>query len=80
MSTREYPNVIHVLLVLAVVRVEVKSGCVSHVTPGLVRHNCDIIPYLILVRIAFERVERIAHRNVSGPGHAGVSTKRIKQL
>ena len=60
--------------------IEIKSGGVSHVTPGLVRYNCDIVPYLILVRIAFERVERIAHRNVSGPGHAGVSAKRIKQL
>ncbi len=65
MSTGKYPNVINVFLVLTVVRVEVKRGRVSHVTPGFVRHNCDIVPYLILVRIAFERVERIAHRNVS---------------
>ena len=75
MSTREYPNVIHVLLVLAVVRVEVKSGRVSHVTPGLVRHNCDIVPYFVLIGIAFERVERIANRNISRPGHTGVRAK-----
>ena len=65
---------------LTVVWIEIKSGCVSHVTSGLVGHNCDVVPYLVLVGIALERVERIAHRNVSRPGHAGVSAKRVKQL
>jgi hypothetical protein len=65
LTTRKYPNVINVLFVLAVVGVEVESGCVSHVTPGLIGHNGDIVAYLVLIRIAFERVERIAHRDVS---------------
>ena len=80
MSTGKYPNVINVFLVLTVVRVEIERRGVSHVAPGLVRYNCDIVPYLVLVGIAFEWVERIAHRNVSRPGHAGIGAIGIEQL
>jgi len=80
LPTGKYPHVINVFLVLVSIGIEVKSGRVSHVTSGLVRYNCDIVPYFILVRIALERIERIAYCNVSRPGHAGVSAKRIKQL
>ena len=80
MSTGEYPNVINVLLVLTVVRVEVECGRVSHVTPRFVRNNGYVVANLTLVGIALEGVKRIAHRNISRPGHAGVSAKGIEKL
>ena len=65
---------------LAPVCVEVKRGGVSHVASGIVGYDRDIIAYLVLVRIAFERIKRIAHRNVWRPGHAGVSAIGIEKL
>src|SRR4029077_3154644 len=44
-------NVINVLFVLVPGRVEVESGRIRHVAPGIVRNNCDVIAYLALVRI-----------------------------
>ena len=80
MSTGEYPNVINVLFVLTGVRVEVEGGRIRHVATRLVRYNGDIVAYLVLIRIALGGVERIAHRNVSRPGHAGISAKGIEKL
>ena len=80
MTTGKYPNVINVFLVLAVVRIEVKGSSIRDVAARLIGDNGDVVAYLVLVRIAFERVERIAHRNVSRPGYTGVSAKGIKQL
>src|SRR5205823_9384025 len=80
LSTREYPNVIDIFFVLAPVRIKVKSRGVCYVTAGFIGNHCDIIAYLALVRIAFERIKRIAHRNVRRPGDASVSAKRIEQL
>ena len=57
MTTGKYPNVINVLLVLTVVRVEVEGGRVSHVSPGLVGNNRNIIAYLVLVRITLRRIK-----------------------
>ena len=80
MTTGKYPHVINVFFVLTVVRVEVECGRVSHVTPGFVRYNRNIIAYLALVRIAFERIERIAHSNINRPGDAGIGAIGIKHL
>jgi len=52
LSTGEYPNVINVLLVLTVVRVEVEGSGVSHVATSFIGHNGDIVAYLVLIRIA----------------------------
>ena len=57
MTTGKYPNVINVLLVLTVVRVEVECRRISHVATGFVRHNGDIVAYLALVRIALRRIK-----------------------
>ena len=65
---------------LTVVRVEVEGRRVSNITPGLVRYDRDVVAYLALVRIAFERIKRIAYGNVSRPGNAGIGAKGIKQL
>ena len=63
---------------LASVRVEVEGGRVSHVAARFVRNNGDVVTDLVLVRIALEGVERIAHSNVSRPGHAGIGAIGIK--
>ena len=78
MPTGKYPNVINVLLVLAVVRVEVEGRRVSNITPGLVRYDRDVVAYLALVRIAFERIKRVAHRYVGCPGEAPVRAPGIE--
>ena len=57
MTTRKYPNVINILLVLTVVRVEVECGRISHVAPGFVRYNSNIIAYLVLIRITLRRIK-----------------------
>lgn len=80
MTTREYANVIDIFFVLVAIRIKVERSGIRYIASRFVRDDGDIVPYLILIRIAFERVERIAHRNVSRPGYTGVSAKRIKQL
>ena len=57
MTTGKYPNVINVLLVLTVVRVEVECGRISHVAARLVGNNSNVIAYLALVRITLRRIK-----------------------
>ena len=64
MPTGKYPNIVNVLLVLTVIRVEVESRRISHITAGLVRYDRDVVAYLALVWIALKGVKRIAHRNI----------------
>jgi hypothetical protein len=65
LPTGKYPNIVNVFLVLAVIRVKVESRRISHITPGLVRYDRNVVADLALVRIALEGVKRIAHRNIS---------------
>src|SRR5713101_2504600 len=76
----EYPNVINVFFVLVPDRVEVKRSRIRHVASGLVRYNCDVVAYLVLIRIALERIKWITYRNIRCPGNASVGAKRIEQL
>ena len=62
------------------VRVEVEGGRVSHVASGIVGNDGNVIAYLILIRIAFERVKWIADCHVGRPSHAGVDAEGIEQL
>jgi hypothetical protein len=78
LPTGKYPNIINVFLVLTVVRVEIECGSIRDIAAGFIGDNGNVVAYLALVRIAFERVERIAHRNVRRPGSAGVSAERIE--
>ena len=59
-------------------RVEVKRGGISDIASGVVGHNGDVIAYLVLIRIAFKWIKRIAYLNVGRPGHAAVRAPRIK--
>jgi len=65
---------------LPIVRVDVKCGGVSHVAPSVVGHDGDVIAYLILIWIAFERIKWIADCHVRRPGRAGVGAEGIEQL
>ena len=60
------------------VRVEVESSRIRNVTAGIIGNNRDIIPYLALVRIALERIKRIAHRHIGRPGHPGIGAEGIE--
>jgi hypothetical protein len=68
------------LLVLTSVRIEVERGGVGDVTASLVGNDSDVIADLILVRPAFLRVERIAHRHIWRPSNAGVSAVGVEKL
>src|SRR5439155_545802 len=77
---REHPHVIDIFFVLPTTRVKVESGGIRDIPSGIVRHNGDVIAYLVLVRITFERIKRIAHCDVGCPRRAGVSAKGIEKL
>jgi hypothetical protein len=78
LASWEYSNVINVFFVLVSLRVEVKGSGVSHVATGIVRNDRNIIAYLVLVWIAFERIKRIAHRNIRSPSDASISAPGVK--
>ena len=63
---------------LSPVRVKVERGRIRHVAARVIRNDGDVVADLVLVRIAFERIKRIADRNVGRPGHAGISTIGIE--
>ena len=65
---------------MARVRVEIKSSGIRNIASGIVRNDSDVIAYLVLIRIAFERIERIAHGDVRRPGDAAIRAERIEQL
>jgi hypothetical protein len=71
-------HVINVLLVLASVRIEIERGSVGDVTACLVGNEGDVIADLILVRPAFLRVKRIAHRHVRRPRDTRVSAVGVE--
>jgi len=60
------------------VRVEVERGGIRHVTSGFIGNDRDIVAYLVLIRVAFEGIKRIADCNVRRPGHASVGAKGIE--
>ena len=59
-------------------RVKVKSGGIRHIPACIVGDNSDVVPYLALVRIAFERIKRGAHRDVRRPGNTAIRAKGIE--
>jgi hypothetical protein len=65
---------------LAPARVKIKSGGIRHIPACIVGDNSDVVPYLVLVRIAFERIKRGADRDVLRPGNTAVRAKGIEQL
>ena len=80
MSAREYSHVINIFLVLIPVRIEVKRSRIRHIAPSIVGDDGDIIAYLILIRIPFERIKWVANRHIGSPSDAGVSAIGIEKL
>ena len=63
---------------LAPARVKVEGGRIRYIPARIVGDNGNIITYLALVRIAFERIKRGTHRDVGRPGYSGVGAVRIE--
>jgi len=59
-------------------RVEIEGGSVSYITTSVVGKEGDVIADLILVRPAFLRVKRIAHRHVRRPRDTRVSAVGVE--
>jgi len=66
------------LFVLTPARVEVVGGRVGNVPSRVVRHDGDIIAYLLLNRPAFERVKGIANGYVRRPRNTAIGAVRIE--
>ena len=77
---RGLTEIIDAFLVLVSAWVEIEGSRICHIASGVVRNDGDVIAYLALVRIAFERIKRIAHRDVRRPGYARVGAPGIEQL
>ena len=60
--------------------IEVEGGRIRHVAPGVVGHDRNVIAYLILDRITFERIEWITYRDIGRPGNTTVRAPGIEQL
>jgi hypothetical protein len=64
--------------VLTPARVEVEGGRVGDVASSVIRHDGNIIAYLLLNRPALERVKGIADGYVGGPGNTAIGAVRIE--
>ena len=62
------------------VRVHVESTGVGNIASSVIRNNSYIIANLLVLRKTCLRIERIADRNISRPGRAGIRAPRIKHL
>ncbi len=58
--------------------VEVEGGGVSHVAAGFIGNDGDIVTYLALIRVAFERIKGVAHCDVRRPSNAAIRTPGIE--
>ena len=65
---------------LSGVRVEIKRRGIRHIASGTIRNDRDVIAYLVLIRVTFERIKRITDGNVRRPRDAAIGAERIKQL
>ena len=65
---------------LSRVRVEIKRRGIRHIASGIIRNDGDVIAYLVLLRIALERIKGVAHGDVRRPRDAAIRAERIEQL
>lgn len=61
-------------------RINIESGGIGNVASGVIRHNRDVIAYLLIVRKTCLRIEGIAHCNIRCPGNTTISAPGIEQL
>ena len=60
--------------------VKVVGGRIRHIASCVIRHDCDVVTYLVLVRPALERVKGLAYLYVSRPGNTSIGAVGIEQL
>ena len=68
------------MLVLTTAWIEVECGRIRHIASCVIRHDCNVITYLVLVRPAFKRIEKVAYLYVSRPGNPSIGAVGIEQL
>ena len=61
-------------------RIKVVGSRICHVAAGVIGYDGDVIPYLVLVGIAFEWSKRIAHCHIGRPGDAAIGAVGVEQL
>ena len=61
-------------------RVEIEGSGVGDIPSRVIRHDGDVIAYLVLYRPAFERCKRSAYGDVRCPCDAAIRAERIEQL
>jgi len=66
--------------VLTCAWVEIEGSWIGNIPSRVIRHDRNIIAYLVLLRPTFERVKGIAHRHVRRPGKTAIHAVRIEQL
>ena len=78
MSARKYPDIVYIFFVLVSLGIEVKGRGVRNVTAGFIGNDGDIVAYLALIWVAFERIKRIADCHVRRPGNASIGAPGIE--
>ena len=61
-------------------RVEIEGGGVGDIASRVIRHDRDVIAYLVLLRPAFQRSERLTDSYVRRPRNTTIGAIRIEQL
>jgi len=64
--------------VLVSLGIEVKGRGVRNVTAGFIGNDGDIVAYLVLIWVAFERIKRTGDRHVRRPGNTRIGAPGIK--
>ena len=77
-SAWRYTNEIDVLFVLACAWVEVVGGRVGNVASGVIGYDGNVVAYLVLLRPAFQRSERLTDRYIRRPGSTTVRAIRVE--
>jgi hypothetical protein len=60
--------------------IEIEGSWIGDIPSRVIRHDGNIIAYLVLLRPAFERRKRSAHGDVRRPCDATICAERIEQL
>ena len=60
--------------------VEIEGSGIGNIPSRVIRHDGDIVAYLVLLRPAFKRRKRSGHGNVRRPCDAAIRAERIEQL
>ena len=65
---------------LATAWIEIVGGRIRDIASCVIRYDCDVVTYLVLVRPALERVKGLTYLYVSRPGNTSIGAVGIEQL